>query len=711
MSPFPSPVTKPANAGAGQTAIVSTRAAYVNVRNGPGTDFQDIGDIYDHSVLVYYPQTRTDRDWIWVERGSLVGWIAEFVVSFEDVSATPPTTSTHPTPYDDKVGVWHWKGDVLAENTIDELAQNIKRLAPYVTEIFVKVCDYTPRSGPRWQGEWDNKRALAIDGPSSIDQWVQVLGRYGMNFHAWCVARGLDTQGETNLIVQSCLRPGVRSLILDVEPYDGFWSAGREGVRPFMLRIRRQIPGSFHIGISVDPRSQHYPSVFPEEWFPFVNSVHPQVYWETFRETPEDALNEAFNVWGGYGRPVVPVLQGDAKTQDMRAAHDLAVQHHKVPGLSWWRLGVLGPTQLQAINQPITPGEVPPEPPVVTPGRYGEEVVVKPGDSGFAKGAYTGQDEFSTFLGTWGWNVYYKSTTGDRSAVWVQWSPTLPRSGKYEVSVFIPNRHASTQKARYKIHGVKSSSAEVTVEVDQSRYKNQWVSLGIFDFDKGAVNAGSVFTNDLTYENQREIAFDAIRWREVLDETAPEPGGSGPVVVPVGYADGFDAPIGTLSERRSSQVWPGKWYDASPFAHLYFVGTPNEAYHTGADLNLPSDADAHTSVYAAASGVVTFASRLKVWGNVIVIKHDPLAGSGRVMYGRYAHVEQLGVQVGQRVQRGQEIAHVGNAFGQWAYHLHFDLSPTTILESQPQHWPAKDLANLLANYVNPRDFILQNRPK
>ena len=35
--------------------------------------------------------------------------------------------------------------------------------------------------------------------------------------------------------------------------------------------------------------------------------------------------------------------------------------------------------------------------------------MVRPGDSGFAKGAYTGQDEFQSFLGTWGWNVFYKA--------------------------------------------------------------------------------------------------------------------------------------------------------------------------------------------------------------------------------------------------------------------------------------------------------------
>ncbi|MBZ0303522.1 MAG: peptidoglycan DD-metalloendopeptidase family protein [Anaerolineae bacterium] len=702
-SPYPPAVPKPASPGSSQTVIANTRAAYVNVRNGPSTDYRDIGDIYDNTVIAYYPNTRTDSGWVWAEQGQLAGWIATSVVTFETIQDPTPTPRPQPTPYDGKVAVWHWKGDVLAENTIDEFATTIKRYAPQVTEIFVKTSDYTPRSGARWQGYWDNDRVLAIDGPSSIDNWVQVLGRYGLNFHAWCVVRGLDVTAETNLIVQACLRPGVRSMLLDVEPYDGFWSGGKAGIRPYMLRIRRQIPGAFHIGMSVDPRPQHYATIFPEEWFPFVNSIHPQVYWVTFRKTPSAALDEAFQVWGNYGRPIIPVLQGDAQVQEMTSAHTIAVQRHQAPGVSWWRMGVIGPAQWPAVNLPVTPGTPDPDPTPPPTEQYGEEIVIRPTDSGFAKGSYTGKNEFLSFAGTWGWTVFYKATSTQRSQVWAQWSPSLSRSAKYEVAAFVPSRHATTLRARYKIHGVKNSTSEVVVEVDQSRYFNQWVPLGIYEFDRAAVNAGAVFLNDLTYESGLEIGFDAMRWREIVE------GGSGDPQQ--NLADGYDSPVGTLTERRSTSVWPGSWIDASPFAQIYFPGTPNQAYHTGADLNLPADADRHIPVYAAASGVVVFASRLATWGNVIIIRHDPLATNRKVLYSRSAHVEEMIVQVGQRVRRGEQIARVGNAFGQWAYHLHFDLSPTTILASEPQHWPGMDLAGVLKNYVDPRLFIGQNRPK
>lgn len=58
----------------------------------------------------------------------------------------------------------------------------------------------------------------------------------------------------------------------------------------------------------------------------------------------------------------------------------------------------------------------------------------------------------------------------------------------------------------------------------------------------------------------------------------------------------YTAPIGTEAERASGKIWPGAWGDATGYATRYRIGSPNEAYHTGADLNCNTpiwDADAH----------------------------------------------------------------------------------------------------------------------
>lgn len=294
-------------------------------------------------------------------------------------------------------------------------------------------------------------------------------------------------------------------------------------------------------------------------------------------------------------------------------------------------------------------------------------------------------------------------TNVSTSRVWARWDPQLNRSAYYEVSVFCPARHATTQNARFKLHGVKGNSSELLIPIPQERYFNLWVPLGVFEFDANNPQAGVIFLNDLTGESGKEIAFDAVRFREIIGN----PGDKRYL------ADGYDAPIGTSTERLTNDMWPGKWIDATGYAVRYFIGDPSEAYHTGADLNLNQpyfDADRDAPVYSAASGVVTFSNRLPGWGWIIVIRHDPLLTNGKVMYGRYAHVNNARVQVGDRVVRGQQIANVGNADGRFAYHLHFDLSHTTILESQPGDWPKLNLNRLLANYVDPQDFIAKNRP-
>ena len=71
----------------------------------------------------------------------------------------------------------------------------------------------------------------------------------------------------------------------------------------------------------------------------------------------------------------------------------------------------------------------------------------------------------------------------------------------------MPDEHASTQHANYQIYGVRGSETLVTVEVDQSRYSNQWVTLGVYAFELGESRAGSVFVTDLTGEDDPRNRF------------------------------------------------------------------------------------------------------------------------------------------------------------------------------------------------------------
>lgn len=696
-------VPKPSDAGRGQTAIANTKLAFANVRSGPGTQYRDVGDLRDNSLVVYYPNSKTFDNWYFVEYRGLSGWVAGTIVQFE--ATVGGNLDQPPTPYDGKVAIWHWKGDSIAETSIEQFVANLKSRAPNLNAVWVKTSD-----GENWMGDFDRSN-LAINGPADVDRWVQILNVYNMDFHAWCVPQGLNIDRETAIINATCQRPGVKSMILDVEPYAGFWQGGQETIRPYMLKIRRAIGGAFHIGMSIDPRSHHYNSIFPNEWYPFVNSVHPQSYWATFRDTPDETLQEVYDTWGGYGRPVIPALQADAPLNEQVAAHTVSTQRYGATGLSWWRYGIV--SQYQGINRTIVID--PTEPDDDPTDNFENEVIVQPKSADFRSGSY-GNKTFKEFQGTWGWTVLYVSTEQRTSEVWAEWKTELPASGRYEISTFVPARHATTRKARYKIHGIKGTTTEVVIDINQANNRNRWVSLGIFDLVKDQPNAGKVFMNDVTGEVGKEIAFDAIRFRQITTSNNGSGGSTGDerpdIVDGVRVADGYDSPVGTEEQRRGTRVWPNGWLDQSPFGRLYFVGTASEAYHTGADLNWGAPfADKGLPTYACANGIVTFAGNLRIWGNVIVIRHDPLyTPQGEVLYSRYAHVQNMQVEVGDRVERGQQIAEIGDAFGRFVPHLHFDLSPTSILEIRPSDWPATNQAALLRNYIDPLDWIRRNRP-
>ncbi len=192
--------------------------------------------------------------------------------------------------------------------------------------------------------------------------------------------------------------------------------------------------------------------------------------------------------------------------------------------------------------------------------------------------------------------------------------------------------------------------------------------------------------------------YGSAAWCDRIVEGQPDP------IVPV--ADGFDAPMGTPQERASLQMWPGAWIDVNPYGTGYDA-TGKFAYHTGADLNLPNDADAHSPCYAPAAGVVRAAGAYPIWGNLITIEHK-LADGTRV-WSRLAHLEDMLVQQNQTVQRGDIIGHVGNAGGRYLYHLHFDIARLD-LGASPADWPGADLARVQRDYIDPLVFVQTHRP-
>lgn len=89
-----------------------------------------------------------------------------------------------------------------------------------------------------------------------------------------------------------------------------------------------------------------------------------------------------------------------------------------------------------------------------------------------------------------------------------------------------------------------------------------------------------------------------------------------------------------------------------------------QKFHGGTDFSAPIG----TPIYCPGDGKVVKVEKAKSgYGNFIIIDHG---------YGyktRYAHINKSLVRVGQKVKRGEEIAHVGNSGKSTAPHLHYEV--------------------------------------
>jgi hypothetical protein len=143
------------------------------------------------------------------------------------------------------------------------------------------------------------------------------------------------------------------------------------------------------------------------------------------------------------------------------------------------------------------------------PHGTGTHVLVDNTDPGFLWGGPL-RSRHEAQLGV-GNSVYWTYNSTFYPVNYGRWTPRLPFARDYEVLVHIPRRHATSTKVRYRIlHDGQRHDRFV----DQSRYNDQWVSLGTYYFS--AANIGKEFV--LVYDNTREpygqrtIAFDAVKF-------------------------------------------------------------------------------------------------------------------------------------------------------------------------------------------------------
>lgn len=253
------------------------------------------------------------------------------------------------TPYDSKVGMWHWNSKSVGEHTIRDAALALRVKAPHVRGLYVKT-----HQGVTWQGEFDDQgSALAVTGVDAIKHWVDDLTGYGIEFHAWCAVEGTDAQAEASRMIDVASVPRVRSFVLDVEAGSAGFRGDAQFIKDYMRRIRASVGPEFHIGIAADTRRLRWESIFFEDWLAYVDSIHPFCYWDAFHLTPEATLDRTYADLSGIKLPIYPLFEISEPDQ-MESAVRYATNTCLAGSVSWFRFSSgITPAQYEAIDQTV----------------------------------------------------------------------------------------------------------------------------------------------------------------------------------------------------------------------------------------------------------------------------------------------------------------------------------------------------------------------
>jgi murein DD-endopeptidase MepM/ murein hydrolase activator NlpD len=131
----------------------------------------------------------------------------------------------------------------------------------------------------------------------------------------------------------------------------------------------------------------------------------------------------------------------------------------------------------------------------------------------------------------------------------------------------------------------------------------------------------------------------------------------------------------------SPSAWPhvGKINNEFGFRRNPFGGRKYE-FHPGMDI----DGEQGEIAYAAGAGTIIKAGRTGGYGNMIEIDH------GNGITSRYGHLSRIDVQVGDKINRGDQLGAIGTTGRSTGPHLHFEvryndeaLNPRRFLPAEP----------------------------
>jgi murein DD-endopeptidase MepM/ murein hydrolase activator NlpD len=130
----------------------------------------------------------------------------------------------------------------------------------------------------------------------------------------------------------------------------------------------------------------------------------------------------------------------------------------------------------------------------------------------------------------------------------------------------------------------------------------------------------------------------------------------------------FSSLLGQLEEKKNllactPSIRPVKGWISSRFGYRISPFTGRRELHAAYDIANREG----SKIVAPADGVVTFAGKKGLYGNLMIIDH----GYGLVT--RYGHLKSFEAKRGTKIQRGDVIAKMGNTGRSTGPHLHYEV--------------------------------------
>ncbi len=131
---------------------------------------------------------------------------------------------------------------------------------------------------------------------------------------------------------------------------------------------------------------------------------------------------------------------------------------------------------------------------------------------------------------------------------------------------------------------------------------------------------------------------------------------------------GFQSLLKDLQDQQNllastPAIRPVRGWTTSKFGYRKSPFTGRREFHKGYDISTKKG----SPILATADGVVTFVGRKGLMGNTIIINH------GHGMVTRYAHCDKFLKKRGEKVERWEQIATVGNTGRSTGPHVHYQV--------------------------------------